>query len=556
MRMKKILSALLVLALLLSVLPIGVFASSEIYYVEEHCTELHPSRKSTVGPELAPGNHALYVDRLADLPDYALEYYRWLENNTGLDGALVDPTVGTEHEKGYYHLVTKVEKSKQFNITSTTTKEEVRQMASEVAGPALSEEFAAFMAYAGAIWDAFGRDHNEVFWLSGWASYSYFGQWSWKTKGNVVTVTYKADMVVWLQKEDFDIRDPKYRTSAAVANAMDVRDQAVEEILEDCPKDNVYDQIVYLNDELTKRNAYNSVVATGITDGVDDDAWRCISALEGRNGANGPVCEGYARAFKVLCDELEIPCVLVDGDARNDCYEKPGGHMWNYVQLDDGWYAVDVTWNDPYISTRPLDKVSGRESQKWLLLGSETEVASGLSFLESHEVVNMPRLNGMAFTNGPVLEADTYDPNAVTKYSISGTVSSAGDGEVTVQLLQGNTPVSTLTVSGSKASYRFEGILPGDYQLTVSKADHVTRTESLTVSNVDVTQDIQLYKMGDVSGDGYLNVGDVSRIYGYIKGTAKITDPYILLCADLTGDGQINVGDVSFLYAKIRRGAV
>ena len=125
-----------------------------------------------------------------------------------------------------------------------------------------------------------------------------------------------------------------------------------------------------------------------------------------------------------------------------------------------------------------------------------------------------------------------------------------------MQLLQGSTPVSTLTVSGSKASYRFEGILPGDYQVTVSKADHVTRTQSLTVSNGDVTQDILVCRMGDVSGDGQLNVGDVSRIYGYIKGTAKITDPYILLCADLTGDGQINVGDVSFLYAKIRRGAV
>ena len=22
--------------------------------------------------------------------------------------------------------------------------------------------------------------------------------------------------------------------------------------------------------------------------------------------------------------------------------------MWNYVQMDDSWYGVDVTWNDSY----------------------------------------------------------------------------------------------------------------------------------------------------------------------------------------------------------------
>ena len=52
------------------------------------------------------------------------------------------------------------------------------------------------------------------------------------------------------------------------------------------------------------------------------------------------VCEGYAKAFKILCDEFGIPCALVSGDAS-------GPHMWNYVQMEDGkWYLVDVTWDD------------------------------------------------------------------------------------------------------------------------------------------------------------------------------------------------------------------
>lgn len=57
-------------------------------------------------------------------------------------------------------------------------------------------------------------------------------------------------------------------------------------------------------------------------------------------GDGGVVCEGYSKAFKVLCNKFSIPCVLVSGDAGGD-------HMWNYVKLSDGkWYLVDVTWDD------------------------------------------------------------------------------------------------------------------------------------------------------------------------------------------------------------------
>ncbi len=52
------------------------------------------------------------------------------------------------------------------------------------------------------------------------------------------------------------------------------------------------------------------------------------------------VCEGYARAFKLLCRYAGIKCILVTGDSRGV------GHMWNMVELDSQWYHVDVTWDD------------------------------------------------------------------------------------------------------------------------------------------------------------------------------------------------------------------
>ena len=60
------------------------------------------------------------------------------------------------------------------------------------------------------------------------------------------------------------------------------------------------------------------------------------------------VCEGYARLFKYILDKMQIPCVIVTGEATNST-GKTELHAWNYVMLEEKWYAVDVTWDDPLI---------------------------------------------------------------------------------------------------------------------------------------------------------------------------------------------------------------
>ncbi len=57
------------------------------------------------------------------------------------------------------------------------------------------------------------------------------------------------------------------------------------------------------------------------------------------------VCDGYAKAVKLLCDARDIPCIVVAGDAMQNY--KTESHAWNYVQMEDGkWYALDITWDD------------------------------------------------------------------------------------------------------------------------------------------------------------------------------------------------------------------
>lgn len=58
-----------------------------------------------------------------------------------------------------------------------------------------------------------------------------------------------------------------------------------------------------------------------------------------KNGS--AVCDGYARAAKLLLNDYGIECDLAVGECIPD-----GGHAWNLVNLDGEWYHMDVTWND------------------------------------------------------------------------------------------------------------------------------------------------------------------------------------------------------------------
>jgi hypothetical protein len=52
------------------------------------------------------------------------------------------------------------------------------------------------------------------------------------------------------------------------------------------------------------------------------------------------VCSGYALLFDRMINELKIPSKLVVGSAGEN-------HIWNMVYVDNQWYHVDVTFNDP-----------------------------------------------------------------------------------------------------------------------------------------------------------------------------------------------------------------
>jgi hypothetical protein len=56
------------------------------------------------------------------------------------------------------------------------------------------------------------------------------------------------------------------------------------------------------------------------------------------------VCEGYAESMKLILDRLGIECLLVPGNSKGQ------NHVWNMVKIDESYYHVDLTWDDPVSS--------------------------------------------------------------------------------------------------------------------------------------------------------------------------------------------------------------
>ena len=126
-------------------------------------------------------------------------------------------------------------------------------------------------------------------------------------------------------------------------------------------------------------------------------------------GAFGPkheiVCEGFARAFKMILDEMDIPCVLVYGAYVTSVkYEE---HMWNYVQLGNKWYGVDPTWDNT--DKKDIDKeFVGQEAPE--KVSTEYFLAGNDKMALNHRVTGIMSVSNFEFKYPPIEDSsDKYE---------------------------------------------------------------------------------------------------------------------------------------------------
>ena len=229
--------------------------------------------------------------------------------------------------------------------------------------------------YQSAI-EAYTYDNPEIFYLSPNKMYL-----------NIETTTIGSNVTynVFINNgNENNYFIDEFTSQGQVESAINQIEQTKNQILQN-RSENTYDNIKMVHDYLVENIEYDTTIS-------QSNIYNVYGAL-----VNGrAVCEGYARSFKYLMDELGIPCTLVIGTGTNSQGETEN-HAWNYVQLNGNWYAIDCTWDDPVSST---GYVSQNSKYRYFLKGSndfsKDHKPSG-QFTEGGKVFSYPEISGTDF---------------------------------------------------------------------------------------------------------------------------------------------------------------
>ncbi len=142
------------------------------------------------------------------------------------------------------------------------------------------------------------------------------------TKDSKVAVAFKRN----------DTEDGYGFTKEEIEGNKEEVEDAIDRIVSKASKaESDFEKETIIHDMLCKTVTYDSELGSEVG---------AIYSIYGALINGHAVCEGYARAFKLLCQSAGLECILVTGDSKGV------GHLWNMVKLEDEWYHVDVTWDD------------------------------------------------------------------------------------------------------------------------------------------------------------------------------------------------------------------
>ena len=347
--------------------------------------------------------------------------------------------------------------------------------------------------------------------------------------------------------------DPFTADTARTSAAKRAAENATQVVAANTAKSD-YEKLKAYLDYIKAAVSYNNEAAnTNAT--PYGDPWQLIYVFDGDKNTN-VVCEGYAKAFKYLCDlssfsESDLFCSLVTGTMTVGT--SAGPHMWNIVTVGGRNYLVDVTNCDTGTVGAP-DKLFLCGAAENVPSEKYTATAGSQSIVYEYDAKTLSDYASSDLK----LEEVPYSPTSVSGLTVSGTIRSYGSASenITVTLVPiGGSPL-VKSVTGSSVTYSFTGVSAGNYTLKVEKKGHAPWTESITVSNQNIYgKDVTVYLWGDVNRDGDVTAADAQEIQRKAAGLSSVfsTDPNTAYCisrADVNNDNKITAADAQEIQRK------
>ncbi|MBR5246570.1 MAG: hypothetical protein IKV25_04275 [Clostridia bacterium] len=227
------------------------------------------------------------------------------------------------------------------------------------------------------------------------------------------------------------------------------------------------------------------------------------------------VCEGYAEAFKLLCDREGIPCITVVGTGNG------GAHKWNMVLMEDNeWYTLDATWDDQ----------TSNIYYSYFLIGSGTKAPFFSNSTVADSTIHIP--TGKMFTNAnvtltyPTLSTDTYGVG-ILRYGAKDVHFDTARGVVMV----GKDVSSYVIFVTNNTTSGF----------TRTRNGSGTTTSTLTVSDGTITKTYLVAMRGDINASNKTDDSDYDNVAEVCATTYKVDDGSANFYAgDMNQDGAID----------------
>ncbi|MGP1598012.1 S-layer homology domain-containing protein [Peptoanaerobacter stomatis] len=183
--------------------------------------------------------------------------------------------------------------------------------------------------------DSDGTDVNNVEWfvrvrvpqdiLYTAESFSRLNGVSISINDGLVKAKVQGNVEIWAKKGD-----ALYK---CVVNVEKEKDSLVEKKVEE-----IADKFRHLSSDVDKLMAVHDY----LIDNIEYSNEHIVSYAYGALIEGKAVCQGYSQSFQKIIDNLNIEGRTLKG------YSVFSGeyHQWNRVKLDDGWYFIDLTWDD------------------------------------------------------------------------------------------------------------------------------------------------------------------------------------------------------------------
>ncbi|WP_207646966.1 leucine-rich repeat protein, partial [Ruminococcus albus] len=228
---------------------------------------------------------------------------------------------------------------------------------------------------------------------------------------------------------------------------------------------------------------------------------------------------------------------LIEDKAFNDCHSLT---------------SVDFGHNGTVqLGTKPNNLVFGKDKGKITLYGTSNSTAQEYADKNSSKVefVDNDRVAAkleILSAGGKVISDKITLAYKGKNYSFGCKQTTASGAEAADTLTWSSSEVEVATIDDTgKVTFKSKGTTT----ITVKNANG-TAVASITLIIAD-EGGIDDFKLGDVNGDGVINVTDITKVAAHVKGK-KLLDAAAQKRADVNNDGKINVSDISKIAAHVK----